>query len=86
MGYNFGDTSAGAIPIDTKPERKGSHGHDPNLPDLHALFVAWGAGVQPGVKLGEIDNRSVAPTAARLLGIEMPNVEGKVLDAVVATK
>jgi predicted AlkP superfamily pyrophosphatase or phosphodiesterase len=86
MGYNFGDTSAGAIPIDTKPERKGSHGHDPNLPDLHALFVAWGAGVQPGVKLGEIDNRSVAPTAARLLGIEMPNVEGNVLDAALTTK
>ncbi len=86
MGYNFGDTSAGAIPIDTKPERKGSHGHDPNLPDLHALFVAWGAGVRPGIKLGEIDNRSVAPTAARLLGIEMPNVEGKVLDAVLAPK
>jgi predicted AlkP superfamily pyrophosphatase or phosphodiesterase len=84
MGYNFGDTSAGEIPIDAKPERKGSHGHDPNLPDLHALFVACGAGVKPGVELGEIDNRSVAPTVAKLLDIEMPNVEGKPLDAALA--
>jgi hypothetical protein len=46
--------------------------------------VACGAGVKSGVQLGEIDNRSVAPTVARLLGIEMPNVEGKVLDAALA--
>jgi predicted AlkP superfamily pyrophosphatase or phosphodiesterase len=84
MGYSFGDTSASEIPIDVKPERKGTHGHDPNLPDLHALFVAWGAGVRPGVELGAIDNRSVAPTLAQLLGIEMPNVEGKPLEAALA--
>ena len=56
---------------------KGSHGHDANLPDLHAVFVAWGTGIKPGVNLGDIDNRSVAPTIAKLLGIEMPGVEGK---------
>ena len=41
MGYFFGDTAAGTIPRDTKPERKGSHGHDSNFPDLHAMFVAF---------------------------------------------
>jgi predicted AlkP superfamily pyrophosphatase or phosphodiesterase len=84
MGYNFGDTSAGEIPLDVKPERKGSHGHDASLPDLHALFVACGAGINRGVQLGEIDNRSVAPTLAKLLNIEMPNVDGHVLDAALA--
>jgi hypothetical protein len=81
MGYNFGATSAGQIPIDDKPERKGSHGHDPNLPDLKAIFVAWGAGIRRGVELGEIDNTSVAPTVAKLLGIEMPDVEARALEA-----
>src|SRR5262249_9801225 len=52
-GYVFGDTAAGAMPFVAKPERAGSHGHDPNLPDLHATFVAWGVGIKPGVKLGE---------------------------------
>lgn len=84
MTYFFGDTVAGTLPIDTKPERKGSHGHDASFPDLHAVFVACGAGIKRGVVLGEIDNRSVAPTIASLLGFEMPGVEGKVLEEALA--
>jgi predicted AlkP superfamily pyrophosphatase or phosphodiesterase len=79
LGYFFGDTAAGA-----KKENKGSHGHDSHLPELHATFVACGKGIKPGTKLGEIDNRSVAPTIAKLLGIEMPNVEGKPLTEALA--
>jgi predicted AlkP superfamily pyrophosphatase or phosphodiesterase len=78
-GCTFGDTAAGELPFNEKPERKGSHGHDPNLPHLGATFVAWGAGIKPGVRLGQISNTSVAPTLAKLLGIAMPNVEGKPL-------
>lgn len=74
FGYYFGDTAAGG-----KSEHKGSHGHDSHLPELHATFVAVGKGIKPGAKLGEIDNRSVAPTIAKLLGIEMPTADGKVL-------
>jgi predicted AlkP superfamily pyrophosphatase or phosphodiesterase len=81
MGYNFGDTSAGEIPIEIKPERKGSHGHDPNFPDLRAMFVASGAGIKHGVSLGAIENTSVAPTIAELLGIDMPDTDGRPLDA-----
>jgi predicted AlkP superfamily pyrophosphatase or phosphodiesterase len=83
MGYFFGDTAAGSIPVDTKPERKGSHGHDSHFPDLHAMFIAWGDGIKPGVQLSEIDNRSVAPTIAKLLGVEIPNAEGKPLTEVL---
>jgi predicted AlkP superfamily pyrophosphatase or phosphodiesterase len=79
LGYYFGDTAAGG-----KTEHKGSHGHDSHLPELRATFVAWGKGIKPGTKLGEIDNRSVAPTIAKLLGIEMPNVEGKPLTEALA--
>jgi predicted AlkP superfamily pyrophosphatase or phosphodiesterase len=79
LGYYFGDTAAGG-----KSEHKGSHGHDSHYPELHAMFVACGKGIKPGTKLGEIDNRSVAPTMAKLLGIEMPNVEGKVLTEALA--
>jgi predicted AlkP superfamily pyrophosphatase or phosphodiesterase len=83
MGHYFGDTAAGTVPTETKGERRGSHGHDANLPDLRAVFIASGAGIRPGVELGPIDNRDVAPTIARLLGLEMPGVEGKpLLDAI----
>lgn len=71
-GFAFGDTSAGEIPFQVKPETSGTHGHNPNLPNLHATFVAWGAGIKSGVKLGEIDSTRVAPTAARLLGLTLP--------------
>lgn len=81
MGYVFGDTAAGELPFEEKPERKGSHGHDPNYPDLRAMFVAAGAGIRPGVRLDTIANTSVAPTIARLLGFTIPGAEGKPLDA-----
>lgn len=85
MGYVFGDTAAGKLPFEEKPERKGSHGHDPNLPDLYATFVACGAGVRPGVQLETIENTSVAPTIAKLLGFTIPNAEGKPLDAALSS-
>ncbi len=71
VGYYFGDTAAGQ-----KTEHKGSHGQDSHLPDLHAVFVAWGDGIKPGTKLGEISNKDVAPTLAKLLGLEIPGAEG----------
>ena len=81
LGYAFGDTAAGDLPFEAKPERKGTHGHDPNLPELHASFVAWGAGIRPGATLGEIDNTSVTPTIARLLNLNMPGLDGAPLTA-----
>jgi predicted AlkP superfamily pyrophosphatase or phosphodiesterase len=83
MNYFIGDTAAGSL-LDVKPERKGSHGHNADLPDLHAMFVASGLGIKPGVELGDIDNRDVAPTLAKLLGIDMPGVEGKPLTDILA--
>lgn len=85
-GCVFGDTAAGELPFIDKPERRGSHGHDPNLPDLHATFVAWGAGIKHGIKLGEISNVDVAPTIAKLLGFSIPNAQGKALQEVLAEK
>jgi predicted AlkP superfamily pyrophosphatase or phosphodiesterase len=84
LGYAFGDTAAGDLPFEVKPERKGSHGHDPNLPELHASFIAWGAGIKPGVKLGEISNTSVTPTIAKIMGLQMQNLDGKPLDEILA--
>jgi predicted AlkP superfamily pyrophosphatase or phosphodiesterase len=84
FGWAFGDTAAGDLPFNETPERKGSHGHDPSIPELHATFVASGAGIRRGVTLGEIQNTSVAPTIAKILGLTMNNVDGKVLDDALA--
>jgi predicted AlkP superfamily pyrophosphatase or phosphodiesterase len=84
MGAIFGDTAAGELPFRDKPERKGSHGHDPDFPELQATFIACGAGIKPGVNLGQIRNIDVAPTLARLLGLEMKDVDGEVLKAALS--
>ena len=86
LGYAFGDTAAGELPFEVKPERKGSHGHDPNLSELHASFIAWGAGIKPGVKLGEIENTAVTPTMAKLLGLEMTGLDAEPLTAALVEK
>jgi predicted AlkP superfamily pyrophosphatase or phosphodiesterase len=83
-GCTFGDTAGGALSFIEKPERKGTHGHDPLLPDLHATFVAWGQGIQSGTHLGEIKNIDVAPTIAALLHIDMPNTDGHPLTKILS--
>ena len=80
-GSVFSDTADGDLPFIEKPERGGSHGHDASLPDLHATFVTWGAGIRPGINLGEISNIDVAPTIAKLLGFSIPHAEGRPLKA-----
>jgi predicted AlkP superfamily pyrophosphatase or phosphodiesterase len=83
-GWSFGDTAAGALPVIEKTEPSGTHGHDPSIPDLHATFVACGAGIQPGTNLGEIHNTDVAPTIAALLGIELRRPDGRALSAALS--
>jgi predicted AlkP superfamily pyrophosphatase or phosphodiesterase len=86
-GYGFADLAAGDDVV-TPPfaQGKGTHGSDASLPDMQATFVAWGAGVRSGVRLGAIKNTSVAPTVAALLGLKMTDVDGPVLDGILDRK
>ena len=63
----------------TLPDRMGMHGYLPTHPDMATGFVAAGAGVRPGVALERVRLIDIAPTAARLLGVAAPAVEGRVL-------
>jgi predicted AlkP superfamily pyrophosphatase or phosphodiesterase len=60
----------------------GYHGYI-DEPLMNAAFVISGRGVKKGVKLGTIENVDVAPTIMRLLGKELPNGDGKVLEEVL---
>lgn len=59
---------------------KGNHGSLPTFPQLHTGLILAGRGVKKGARLQAARVIDVAPTAARLLGIEMPDVEGHALD------
>ncbi|MCE7033249.1 ectonucleotide pyrophosphatase/phosphodiesterase [Lysobacter sp. GX 14042] len=49
---------------------RGSHGYDPALPSMRAIFIADGPSFVDGLELPPIDNVDVYPLLAELLGIE----------------
>jgi predicted AlkP superfamily pyrophosphatase or phosphodiesterase len=81
-GYSFSDAATGDAVIVEGPLR-GTHGYLPDDPKLHATFIAWGAGIRRGSRLPVIDSVNVAPTIARLLGLQFEGVEGRPLAAIL---
>jgi len=57
---------------------RGSHGYDPALPSMRALFVAAGPSFREGVVLPAFDNVDVYPLLAHLLGIEPAPNDGSI--------
>ncbi|MBI2205599.1 MAG: alkaline phosphatase family protein [Candidatus Rokubacteria bacterium] len=62
----------------------GMHGFLPSRAEMATGFLAAGAGVRSGVVVDRVRLIDVAPTAARLLGIPAPAVEGRVLTEILA--
>lgn len=70
------------------PSRRfgGMHGYDPErVPEVRAIFYAWGKDVAPGTQLAGMRTIDVHPTVARLLQIEPGTpVDGKARDDLLA--
>ena len=79
--YSFQGESEGGYITDSK--ERGTHGYLNTDPKMQAIFIAWGAGVPKGTRLGNISNLDVAPTIAELLGLEMHNVEGHPIPQII---
>ena len=59
---------------------KATHGYPPDHPSNYPLFIAAGPGVKRQRKPVQIRNVDVAPTLAKLMGLQMPTaVDGRVL-------
>jgi len=82
-GYSFSSEVGGDAEVITADAPKGAHGYVPSHPLMGASFVISGNGIKKGVVLDEITNLDVAPTMAALLGLEMKNVDGRVLKDVL---
>ena len=48
---------------------RGSHGYDPALPSMRAVFIAHGPAFRAGTALPPFDNVDVYPLLTHLLGI-----------------
>lgn len=75
--YSFGNEAEGKYV--TGIDDGGTHGYLNTDPKMQAIFVAWGAGIAPGVRLDKISNLDVAPTIAAILGIDMKTAKGHAL-------
>jgi hypothetical protein len=72
-GYTLGDNSRGPLVVPVSPG--GMHGYLPDSPAMRASFIVAGPGIPAGRALGVIDQRAIAPTLARLLGVRLPDAE-----------
>jgi predicted AlkP superfamily pyrophosphatase or phosphodiesterase len=83
-GYSFAAGATGENTVVDAPEGSlGTHGYVSSDPEIQALFIASGRGIKSAVKLQSVDNVDVTPTAAELLGVELKNVDGKVLTEIL---
>jgi predicted AlkP superfamily pyrophosphatase or phosphodiesterase len=81
IGYGVGGSPLGEdfVVAVTPAISSGYHGYLAEEPLMNAVFVASGAGVKKGARLGIVENVDVAPTVMKLLGKDLPNADGKVL-------
>jgi predicted AlkP superfamily pyrophosphatase or phosphodiesterase len=66
-------------PLVAPSKLRGMHGYDAAFPEMRSTFLIMGQGVPRSRKLGSIDMRDIAPTLARVLGVSLPDAEGKPL-------
>jgi predicted AlkP superfamily pyrophosphatase or phosphodiesterase len=79
--YAFSGESGGNFV--TEVHEGGTHGYLNTDPKMQAIFIACGAGIPKGIRLGNISNLDVAPTIAELLGLQMLNVEGHAIQQII---
>jgi predicted AlkP superfamily pyrophosphatase or phosphodiesterase len=73
ISYEFAPRTTG--PLVTPGSIKGTHGYFPDNPEMHATLIIDGPGLPIHGSVGEIDMRTIAPTAAKVLGVALPSAQ-----------
>jgi hypothetical protein len=81
-GFVFDDLAGG--PLLEAAALRGASGYLPGRAEMGPGFVAWGRGVSPGVRVPWMRQSDVAPTVARLLGVELAPGDGRALVGLLA--
>jgi len=77
-GYFFSAEVQGELV--SPSETRGMHGYSPSLPGLEAAFLAKGPGIKQGHRVETVRLLDLAPTIARILGVEFAGAQGRVLE------
>jgi hypothetical protein len=72
-GTAFSSASTGA---ESRAVSGGTHGYFPDFSDIQTGFVGYGAGFEKGKMIEVMGLVDIAPMAAKLLGLELKNVDG----------
>lgn len=83
-GYAFNNAAAGQAVAAPSVDYGGTHGYPSSDPEIDGIFIASGRGIRKGVVLPRMANLDVAPTLARLLGLQLPETDGRVLEEILA--
>lgn len=78
--YSFTETHTGEDAVVPRATPGGTHGFLPDQSEMLGTLVISGFGAASGKTIGKVRNLDVAPTIARLLGIPMQGVDGRVLE------
>lgn len=61
-----------------KPTNIGKHGFDNAMPDMQAVFYAWGPAFKEGLTINSFENVHVYPLLAKILGLQYSHqIDGK---------
>jgi len=82
-GYGFSATATGDELVVPSTGTLGTHGFLSTWGRMNATFVASGAGIRTGATVSKMENIDVAPTIAKLLGIELPHADGRLLSEIL---
>ncbi len=74
-GFVTGENLSGKLV--TASTSKGMHGYWPDFPGMNASFFIFGPGIPAAHSLGAIDMRAIAPTLAKILGVQLSAAEVK---------
>jgi len=78
------DTERPAVEYSPHPGAFGAdHGYPPWTSRYRSLFMAAGAGIREGADPGRFGMVDVAPTLARLLGLDFPACDGSVNESIL---
>ena len=68
---------ANAATTDGDHKSRGAHGFNPRtMPEMKAIFFAFGPDIRSGVQLRPFENVNIYPFLAKILGLEPPDVDG----------
>ncbi len=79
--YAMSSISTGSVIARTAD--RASNGYAPSRAEMRAAFIAAGKGIKSGIKVEYARLIDIAPTVAKLLGLEMKTARGRVIAEVI---